>query len=322
MHKLTKVDRILITELMNNSRTPINEISKKHKISRTAVSKRLKILEEKEILGEYNIDFNPSLIGVFGVDILIKTKRIPDISIIKELTKKIEPISRCVLCSGPYNVQLRCYLNKIEDIQKSISEISSILEFQNINYLIPIERTFFLRDFFNLGLRINKIQGPFYHGLTINRKCNKTDIIVLDNLIQNSRQSISEIAKKIKKPVSTVNFSFKKLKNQGVIEKFGSFLRAANFGYDIDQIKLNIKRESESINKRILDFCSSSKNIFVYNRSFGKFNHNLMLFVNSNKETYSIAKKLQEKMPEIDSIDIFRIYEGYSQPLNLVKLVG
>jgi len=321
MHKLTKVDKILITELLNDARISIQEISKKHRISRTSIIKRMKILEEKEILGRYMIDFNPSLVGIICVDILIKTKKIPELNLIKKLFQKSFHIAGCLLCTGPFNIQIRCYVCELKKIPYVIETINSLLEVQDFDYTISIGKTYFSRDFFDLGVNINKIYGPFYYDITINKKCKKTDLKILTSLTKNSRMSLSEIAKKIKIPMSTTNFNFKRLKKEGVIERFSAFTRVAFFGYDIDMIRIRLKVNNPLIEKKLFRFCKNCKKIFVYEKLFGKWDYRIQLFVKSLYETYSITRQLQDEIPEIDRLDIFRVYEGYSQPIVFEEIV-
>lgn len=321
MYKLTKVDRILVMELLNNSRTSIKEISKKFGISRSSISNRIKILEEKGILSGYNVDFNPTFVGIFPVGILIKTKKIPEINEIKEITKDIPNIYRCSLCAGPFNIQIRMYIHKLEEMQKIMEKFNQTLEIEDFEYLINTERTFFLRDFLGLGLKINQVYGPFHYGLKLDMKCNRTELKILTLLTQNCRLSMSAIAKIIKKPLSTVNFCFKKLKEKKVIEKFSTFINVTKFGYSIDHIKIRVKESNEIIDKKIFKFCRDSDEIFIYNKTFGKWNYNLQLFVKSAEETYLLVKQLQKEVPEIDKLDVFRIYAGYSHAVDFNKLV-
>lgn len=321
MHELTKVDKIVVTELVNNARVRIKDISRKYGISKNQILQRTKILEEEGIFGGYTVDFNTQKIGLIPVDLLIKTKKIPDIDLIRESTKNKPFIHRFVLCTGPYNVQVRCYLKELEDLEKAKEFLSNILDIQDFERTIIIEKTFYLRDFFDLGVVKDKIYGTFHRGLKPSKKCSNMDLKILSLLAKNSRMSMSEIAKIIEKPISTVNFRFKKLKNEKIIEKFTTFIRGSKFGQNIDMIKLDLSKNNEQVNRKIIGACYSLKKIFVIHRLFGKWEYSLLLLVKNLHDTYSVAKKLQDMIPEIDKVDIFRIYEGFSKTFTLEKIV-
>ena len=57
------LDKIILRELMSNSRKSINEISKKAGISGTAVHQRLKKLQESNLISSFQMVLNPKLLG-------------------------------------------------------------------------------------------------------------------------------------------------------------------------------------------------------------------------------------------------------------------
>ena len=57
------IDKIILRELMLDSRKSINEVAKKAGISGTAVHQRLKKLDESNLISSSQIVLNPKLLG-------------------------------------------------------------------------------------------------------------------------------------------------------------------------------------------------------------------------------------------------------------------
>ena len=70
--KLDKKDNKILSILDFNSRTPLNHIAKKVKLSKDAVSNRLKKLEKRDIINNYYTLTNLSKLGYISVRVYLK----------------------------------------------------------------------------------------------------------------------------------------------------------------------------------------------------------------------------------------------------------
>ena len=102
------LDKIILRELMLNSRKSINEISKKAGISGTAVHQRLKKLEESYLISSSQIVLNPKLLGyktmAFIGIYLEQAIRNPEV--VKKL-REIDEVIECHYTTGNWSIFIK-----------------------------------------------------------------------------------------------------------------------------------------------------------------------------------------------------------------------
>ena len=117
------LDKIILRELMINSRKSINEISKKAGISGTAVHQRLKKLEESNLISSFQMVLNPKLLGfktmAFIGIFLDQAIRNPEV--VKKL-REIEEVIECHYTTGNWSIFIKIICKDNQHLMKLLNE--------------------------------------------------------------------------------------------------------------------------------------------------------------------------------------------------------
>src|SRR3989338_8060198 len=118
-----------------------------------------------------------------------------------------------------------------------------------------------------------------------------TDKKILNIIVENSRLSLRQIAKKANVSAATVMHHIKKLEKDGVIKKYTAKLDYEKAGYDIDvliEIRIS-KGKLFEVEKKI----ASSENVFAVYDVTGAFYAVILARFQNRRKMDSFLKKIQ-----------------------------
>ena len=129
--KIDGIDKRIILELSNNSRTPILEISRKIGISGAAIHQRIRKLEDSGLISGHHLKLNPKVLGystlAFVGVYFDKAERNSDA--IKSM-KNIPEILECHYTTGNWSIfaKLLCQDNEhlMELLNKKIQSVKGV----------------------------------------------------------------------------------------------------------------------------------------------------------------------------------------------------
>ncbi len=124
--KLDKKDLIIINLLEKNGRTSFTELAKILKISEGAIRKRVKKLEEKNIILGYKAIINYKKLGynnkiIMGVD----TTPHQYFKTINKL-KNLDYVKNLTTSSGDHMIMFEVWVKNIDELNKILTEINNI----------------------------------------------------------------------------------------------------------------------------------------------------------------------------------------------------
>ena len=119
---------------------------------------------------------------------------------------------------------------------------------------------------------------------------------ILQELQENCRQTIAEIAKKTKLPRDVVVYRIKRLEQEKVIKQHHSMLDHSKLGYPLYVYVLfslyNIKPEYE---KKFVEFLRSHKNIIYVAKNSGKYDFTIGVCAKDYKQFDDIIREIRQK---------------------------
>lgn len=283
--KLTKRDKKLIQLLIQNGRTSISELATKIKISKPAITQKIKSLKEKGILLEpilYSsvkpkIAENPLYIVQIstdpGYDTNTNTKNL----------LSIPEINGVLWYNGTFNLVLGVFH---KDTQRTIEKIEEIIRIKKIRIMRAIDNWYHAPHIFDVisDKKINKI--------TTNTQSDKIDKKILKVLYDNPRAPIIEISEKIKSAPITIKKRISQMQKCGAIVGISNYVNYWLCGKDMISINLIVKGR-ENLNKiisKLLTFPQTS-NVWELDH---EWNLNVILLTSHSKEIKNIIKKLHE----------------------------
>jgi len=304
-------DRKILYELDRNARISYAQIGKKVGLSTEVVHYRVKKLEERGIITQYQTAVNYTKLGLIHFKICLKYNGISletEESLYSKL-KKIPQIVWIAKCQGDWDCMLSCNANNLEELdlvkdkimslsnqyihEKSISISSNIWSFPR-NYLInkKAETTF-------------KIGGE-------QPKINEIDLKLLRILSKDARKPVVDIVKELKSTVKIVTTRIKKLLKNGVINNFRLVIDYDKLGIHFYKTFLYIKNPNEQRLKQLLSRLNLNPNVIHNLKVIGEWDLEPEFeFENKEKFQKTIQNLMNEFSDVIQRISVIDIIKEY-----------
>jgi Lrp/AsnC family transcriptional regulator for asnA, asnC and gidA len=129
--------------------------------------------------------------------------------------------------------------------------------------------------------------------MTINLK--EKDEELLYELDKDCRQSLSQLAKKLKSKKTVVDYRIKRLENAGIIKGYYTLIDSFLLGYDNYRIYLNFQNLTQEIEQEIINYLVKDRSIYFVASVEGRFDLVVCKWVKKTKELYLFFKDLMQK---------------------------
>jgi len=304
-------DRKILYELDKDARISYAQIGKKVGLSTEVVHYRVKKLEERGIITQYQTAVNYTKLGLIHFKICLKYNGIP-IETEESLYSKLKEIQQIVWiakCQGDWDCIISCNANNLEELdlikdkiislsnqyirEKSISISSNIWSFPR-NYLInkKAETT-------------SKMGGE-------QPKIDETDLKLLRILSQDARMSVVDIVKELKSTVKIVTTRIKKLLKNGVINNFRLVIDYEKLGLHFYKTFFYIKNPDEQRLKQLLSKLNINPNVIHNLKVIGEWDLEPEFeFENKDEFQKTIQSLMNEFSDVIQRISVINILKEY-----------
>jgi len=131
-----------------------------------------------------------------------------------------------------------------------------------------------------------------YNNMT---KFDLKDKKILYQLDVNSRQSFSQIGKKVGLSKAVVDYRVKRLEKQGVIENYYTFIDSFKLGYEVLRFYILYQYITLPIEKEIIDYFVNNKNTWVVSSIKGWFDLDVIVYIKDRNEFYNFWTKTLDK---------------------------
>jgi Lrp/AsnC family transcriptional regulator, leucine-responsive regulatory protein len=136
----------------------------------------------------------------------------------------------------------------------------------------------------------------------------KKDRMILYELDANSRQSYSQIGKKVGLKKDVVGYRIKKLEDEGIIQNYYTVIDSYRLGYFIFRYYINFQYVSPDIKKSIITYFKDYKNICTIGSAIGKYDLIVVAWVNNMNEFYQFWNDALDQFGEYFENRIFSVY--------------
>lgn len=285
-------DKIILSYLTIDARVPLSKISKKVRLSKSNVARRIKILQDKDIISEFNAIINAKKVNVNSSILLCKSKGYSrQLEDFFYNCTNIPEVYSIVHLNDSFDIFIGFYYKT--DVDKQItcdkllnSEIISEYKLIDINTLFPK-----LDYFANL---FNKPDFSYKSEVKeISNIIDNVDVAILKELSINCRQNNESIAKKINVPKNVITYRIKKLLHKGIIAKMQPTINILSLNFGAYLLSLKLKKVSEC--NAIINFLYATNR--VNNILISKNDYTIFAFIHFKdyNEFYEFDNKLSEK---------------------------
>ena len=119
--KLDKRDRIILMELQRNSTVPIAELAAKVGMSPSACHRRVKLLEQAQVIKNYAANLDGRLLGLaneFFVEVSLTAQNEEAFEKFEKAVQRVPEILECHLMSGQFDYLLRVIASDTNDYER------------------------------------------------------------------------------------------------------------------------------------------------------------------------------------------------------------
>ncbi|MBS3151687.1 Lrp/AsnC family transcriptional regulator [Candidatus Woesearchaeota archaeon] len=318
---MDKKDIKILTELLMNSRIPINRLAKKVGISREVANYRInKLIKNGTILG-FHTTINTESLGYsrFGCFFQLKNISLKREREFLDYLKEHPFVNYLSPIIGKWNLAFDILAKNRDHLYAIIKEITSNIQGYIESYIITstgAEQETFPTKILNINKEIQSQK------MYKKQKLDQTDSEVLNLLSKNSRIEYKEISEKLKITPNTIRYRIKNLENS-MIRNYTISIDIRKLGYEWQNIQLKVIGSKEDLLKQ---FLRQHKKVIYFYRYLGNENWDLDIgvIVKNPLELREFILELREKFGGIIKIyDIYIIIEelkGNYAPEGIFKI--
>jgi len=246
MEEIDIKDKKILYNLSLDSRQSLTKLGKKVGLSRELVKYRIKRLQEKEIIKNFITITDSSTYGASFVRFYYTFQNTSP-SIKRDLINYLIKHKNTLIIKqieARYDIEVQYFFTKVQEFRSSIREFK-------LRYGDYISNEFFSTQLdaqlfdFNFLLGKQKITNRDFlnfNGNVGNINLDKLDIEILRTININARTPTTDLAKNFVTTIFIVNSKIKKLREAGVIKRFGLDIDFTKIGYYFFHVDIDLKR--------------------------------------------------------------------------------
>ena len=308
---ITQKDLEILHALSLNARASLTEIAKAVKMSKQAVSYRMKILiDEKILLGTHAV-INTYALNESHFRLFIKFHNM-DENQEREFYKYIDNNSRISwygICDGDYDSAIIVWAKSIIEYEDVYREIMKLFGkyFKMIQFSIATEINYYKHNFLT-----GKHDPKTFRFGTVQKETvlDEIDQEILLELNRDARINLAEIANKKGISVKLVHDRIKRMQKNNVILGFNSKIDHKKLGFTHRKVQLWLNDTSEKNIKKLSGYLREQSSIIFTVFALGGCDLEFELMTKTNEEYHEIVKKLRSEFPAlIDNYESIIIFE-------------
>jgi len=136
----------------------------------------------------------------------------------------------------------------------------------------------------------------------------KKDRKILYQLDIDSRQTVTQIGRKVNLKKDVVSYRIKKLIEKGIIQNFYTVIDSSKLGYTSFRIYLIFQRTTPEIEKEIVNYFIENKYTWLVCSLKGRYDHDVIVWVKEINDFYSFWNKTIQKYHKYFQNQIVSIY--------------
>lgn len=144
---------------------------------------------------------------------------------------------------------------------------------------------------------------------------------ILYQLDLDSRQTGTQIGKKVRLKKDVVSYRIKRLIDKDIIQNFYTVIDSSKLGYTSFRIYLVFQRTTPDIEKEIINYFIKNKYTWLVCSLKGTYNHDVIVWVKEINEFYSFWRRTLQKYHEYFQEQVFSIYNQSSTYRNSFLLL-
>lgn len=310
-NKIDHRDREILKLLNKNSREPDSAIARRLRISKQAVSYRIRKMQENGIIKNFYTEFNLSRLGYNSYYVFLELEKITNRTeqwIIAEITKEAN-IGWVINGVGKSNIILLVYAKTLGEFEELYAHIKNVCSqyLRDASFAILTKSQKLSYRF--LGVDFESMQTEKLQETDLDN----IDIRLMGEIAHNAREKVMDMARNTKISSDIVRYRLKKLQNSGIINGFRTKLDISRLGFQWHLLLFRLQPINDSIRKKLIGYLMNQKETYYLTSTIGNYDLMADLHVASSADVRDFIFRLRDKFPEaiksFESLLIFREYK-------------
>lgn len=271
MKKLDKIDKRMIIELFRDGRVPVNHLAKAIGVSKEVALYRLKRLQKQGIIKQFIpvVDLSPTGVNIYRLQLKFRPINNQQFDEFIHYVKQMPQLSWLVNLQGQWDMALLFWIQSVDEFKKLydslIEQFGSLIEDKLFTIVTSIEH--YPPTYLSAGERepilTQQPQTDERYSLDKNQQ------LILQELYEDARKPMHEIAKSINVSITTIIYHLKILKRKKIIVGFRPVLDIEKLGYEHFKVTLELNDPSQK--KLIKQHLVMNDNVVYITESMGRY---------------------------------------------------
>ncbi len=295
-NKLDSLDYRLLAQLDRNCRRSNVELAETLKTSRQTLEYRCKRLQDIGVLTGFHTAFNPTRLGLRLFKMHFKLRQVSEEK--ERLLNRLRATERVYWmgeCSGSADLIVGiCYRSSAELFELTNNIVSEF------NHIIVEEKGHLVVDilqFPKMYLTGERSAPREYCGAHLNRELDELEEKLLEQLAEDARIPLSQLAMKLRSTPATIKSKMSELEEAGIIVQYRISVDLQKLGYELYKAVLRLDRYSSARQTEVLAYISTVTNVQYFLRNIWEIE--LELVVRNYQEFSEIIDGLRMKFPDL-----------------------
>jgi DNA-binding Lrp family transcriptional regulator len=311
--KIEDKDKLILFELLQDSRQSLSKIAKSVKLPQQTISYRIKKLEDSKIIKKYTANIDYSKLGYSRHSLYLDVKGVKADEVNKYLREidEIKEVSCCYMLHdmSEWKLYISVWTKTIEDyddiqtkiLSKFKNKIKNYLSFQSVKSYTYLARVLNSKKKAKVDIK----ESPEHHSI------GDVDWKIISLLKKNSRMSALELSEKLKLTPNSVMRKMKSLEKKGIIQRYYPILDLKKIGYTEYTFISRIDPSYGEELKKFMEYTKKDPRFVISIKAVGYVNlyyaflvkdHNELKEVRSNIENILGDAMIQEYKVEVDDM--------------------
>lgn len=310
---LSKKDKDILFELSLNARMTLTQLAKKVKLSKQVVSYRLNLLEKNNVILGYYAITNVYMLGKTHYRVFIKYQNMSSEKE-EEFMQFLNNHSKIVWIAyfdGDLDAAYLVWADNIREFEEVFDEINEKFG------------EFFQQKYFSIGTKLEYLKYKFltskkdsssliFGDCFSNYKLDELDKNILNDLNNNGRMTLVDLANKYNSSAKVISERIKKLEKNKIIIGYNLKLNHNLLGYSHRKVLLKLNTTSKQKINQLSSFLKNYKNVIYLVKPIGDYDFEFELMTESNEEFHQIIKDLRSKF--VEEIKTYNTVIHYKEP--------
>jgi len=312
-------DRKILDILSRNARTSLSEIAKKIRASPQTTHYRIDKLMEDKVITDFPSVIDHAYLNLIKVVVYFKVSYISQ-SKLKDIInyfKKHKFVVSVVECGGNWDLTVSYVVDNISHFNKILhSDFEAYPnQFSKHDIFFNVV-TYFIEkgDLKNKHMIIGGDKDPV--------DLKKDDLLLLYELGRNSRISIVELSKRVKKDPKTILNRINFLKKLGILRKFTIEQDYSQLGFVTNLLLISYSKLDSTDEDKLVSFLINENEVASFSKIIGSANMEVYVKVKNPIALRTLLFRLREKfdtIKEINNIQVFGVHKSGFLPEGVVE---